>query len=201
MQKPQAWTGSQTAPFEIIPALGRSCVCGHSPRDRLTALTEFRWALHWKSLRLPRLSLQREKANWLLSLPPPRIFRAAAIFCQRWQGGIFQRNRWPVSPARMRAFRGYSVSTEAGNAECIVWFFSATSLRTPARPIKHTDLFSGVIKYSWALNVLRDAYRIHAAPLWRIIKLALEPWQMLDFTCFDLSLNPISPPLYPPSTS
>lgn len=40
--------GSQTLPFEIIPVLGRSRVCGRSPRDRLTPPTEFRWAEHRK---------------------------------------------------------------------------------------------------------------------------------------------------------
>lgn len=68
--EPHAWTGSQTSPFEIIPVLGRSCVFGHSLRDRLTLLTEFRWARRLKSLHLSRQSLQCEQENWLSSYLP-----------------------------------------------------------------------------------------------------------------------------------
>lgn len=126
--EPQAWTASQTSPFEIIPVLGSSCVCGHSPQDRWTLLTEFRWAQCSKSLHLSSIP-SVWSGKWALRLP--HQISQAAIHCQRWQHRIFQRNRWPVSVVENESLRGYSVSTvySIGNTEHIVWL-SATRLWT-----------------------------------------------------------------------
>lgn len=120
-EEPQAWTGSQTSPSEIIPVLGRSCVFGHSPQDRLTLLTEFRWARCWKSLHLSRLFPPVWAGKLALRLPP-QISQAAAIHCQKVTTQDFSDKQMTSVTCENESLRGYSVSTvyrmEIGSELC-----------------------------------------------------------------------------------
>lgn len=109
--EPKAWTGSQTSPFEIIPVLGRNCVFGYSPQDRLTVLTEFRWAWCWKSLHLTCLFPLVWAGKPALQLPPSQISQAAAIHCQKVTTQDFSDKQMTSFTCENESLRGYTVST------------------------------------------------------------------------------------------
>lgn len=158
--EPQAWTGSQTSPFEIIPVLGRSRVCGHSPREWLTLLTEFRWARHWKSP-APLSSIPFGASRKTASPATSSDFSSSCNTLSKVIAKDFSGKQMTCFTCENESLRGSCVSTvyRIGNTEYIVWFFFFFSYQAlnAVHLIKRTDLFASIIKYSLGLNVLQDA--------------------------------------------
>lgn len=153
--------------FEIIPVHGRSCVCGHSARDRLTPRDEFRWAWRWKMKPVPLSSIHSLWAGKLALRLPPQISQAVTVKGDNTGFFFFfhSKNQIHLREQELKELR----ARLWWNTKRIVWFFGYKA-QSAAHLIKHADLFAGIIKYSLLLNVLQVAHRIHGAPLRRIIR-------------------------------
>lgn len=190
MQSHELERGVKRLLFEIFPVLWRNYVCGHSPRDRLTLPTEFRWVGCWKSLNPSCLSPRWKQANWLsgclsrfFKQPPYTIKGDSAGFLRKPDDRLHLREQ-----TLKGAILAYSVQSWKNRVlwdfhRCIYEHYVSNQAYWP---------FCHIHKIFIAVEHITGCIPYSHCPLWKIISFSEETWKILYFIWYDRSLNAIS---------